>query len=177
MSDIDTNKDKDKDKKNPLLTLLIITNTVFVIFILFKQVSISDRVEKVTSPDSATSFSSKPELPFLPKAKKGSIIKKYSFGAFTANLARESGPQRYITIEVTLYIETLSSAQLQLLEIENRKSVLRDDVISILNSMTPQDILKLEGRSLLKNLIKDHLNTQLKSDHVKELLFTKFLVS
>ena len=164
----------DTNKKNPLLALLVVVNTAFIAFIFFKQISINDQVDAITAPKS-TGVSSNDSLPYLPKAKAGSLIKKYPFGKFTANLARPSGPQRYITLEVVLYLETLSSAPL--LEIENKKPDLRDEIISILNTKTPKELLKLEGRGILKNLLKNHLNGQLNSDIVKEILFVKFLVN
>lgn len=164
----------EESKKNPLLALLVIINTFFMAFIFFKQMSITEVVDKITSKAPVTS-SMKDELPYLPKAKAGSIIKKYSFGSFTANLARPSGPQRYITLDIVLYLETLSSSPL--LEMENKKPDLRDEVIAILNTKTPKEVLKLEGRGILKSLLKNHLNGSLKSDQVKDILFVKFLVN
>ena len=134
----------------------------------------NDQVELITKGKGSAPSNTR-ELPYLPKAKSGSVIKEFNFGKFTANLAKSDGPQRYITIEVVLYIETLAGAAL--LEIENKKPNLRDEIISILNTRTPQEVLKLEGRGILKSLLKNHLNNDLKSDQVKELLFTKFMVN
>jgi flagellar FliL protein len=164
----------DQEKKNPLLALLIVINTAIVAIILFRQMGMSERVEKLTS-STAVNTSRENTLPYIPKAKPGSTIREYPFGKFTANLAKPSGPQRYITLEIVLYLETLSSKPL--LEIENKKPGLRDEIISILNTRTPEEVLKLEGRGILKNLLKNHLNNQMKSDQVKELLFVNFLVN
>lgn len=164
----------DQEKKNPLLALLIVINTAIVAIILFKQMGMSEEVEKLTSSIEVNT-SSETALPYIPKAKPGSTIREYPFGKFTANLAKPSGPQRYITLEIVLYLETLSSKPL--LEIENKKPGLRDEIISILNTRTPEEVLKLEGRGILKNLLKNHLNNQMKSDQVKELLFVNFLVN
>ena len=165
----------DQEKKNPLLALLIVINTAIVAIILFRQMGMSERVEKLTSSATTINTSSENTLPYIPKAKPGSTIREYPFGKFTANLAKPSGPQRYITLEIVLYLETLSSKPL--LEIENKKPGLRDEIISILNTRTPEEVLKLEGRGILKNLLKNHLNNQMKSDQVKELLFVNFLVN
>jgi len=163
-----------KENKNPLLTLLIIINFIAVIFIFYKQRAMDSKVDTLTTINSS-SLTSTQKSPYLQKAKDGSIIREYNFGSFTANLARNDGPQRYLTIDVVLYLETLATAPL--LEIENKKPDLRDEVLTILNTVTPQEALKLEGRGILKNLLKNHINNQLKSDQVKEILFTKFTVN
>ncbi len=163
-----------KAPKNPLLAILIIINTLIAVFLLFNQYSINDEVDKSTTKSSPPV--QKPiQSPYIPKAPEGKKIVEYPFGDFAINLARPSGPQRFIKISITLLVQTPIDKDLT--EIINKTPTLRDEIISIFNNQTPQDILKLEGRGVLKNILQKHINSQLKDDEILRILFTKFTVS
>ncbi|MCF8060074.1 MAG: flagellar basal body-associated FliL family protein [Bacteriovoracaceae bacterium] len=163
-----------KNEKNPLLLILIIINSIVVVFILVKQFSIDETVEKMTIVETAVSGDSF-KSPHFPEAKESYTIVEYPFGNFTANLARPSGPQRFIKLTLTLLVETPLNNNLS--EIINKTPSLRDEIISILNTTKPKDVLKLEGREVLKNILKEHINGKLKDDNVKRVLFTQFTIS
>lgn len=137
--------------------------------------SITEKVGQLTANETNTSIDEGFRSPHLPKAKENFTIVEYPFGDFQVNLARPSGPQRFIKLNLTLLVETPLTKNLA--EIINKTPTLRDEIISILNKKTPQDILKLEGREVLKNILKQHLNSKLKDDKIKRILFTKFTVS
>ena len=165
----------EKPEKNPLLFLLILINTIFMVFIMMRQMSITEKVSELTATESTSSVSEDFRSPHIPKAKENFAIVEYPFGDFQVNLARPSGPQRFIKLKITLLVETPLTKNLA--EIINKTPTLRDDIIGILNKKTPQDILKLEGREVLKNVLKEHLNQNLNDDKIKRILFTRFTVS
>jgi len=164
-----------KSEKNPILTILLIFNTSIVCFLLYNQYAIQDSVNSLTNENTVAHLGNDPELPFYPKAEQGRKIIEFPFGKFTTNLARESGPQRFMNLDITLLIESPIKSSLE--EIQNLTPTLRDEVISILNNLEPKDVLKLEGREVLKDLLKKHINHKLKTDNVRRILFTKFKVS
>ena len=165
----------EKPEKNPLLFLLIIINTIFVVYILTRQMNMVDQVSKLTASESRVVMDEGFRSPHLPKAKENFTIVEYPFGDFQVNLARPSGPQRFIKLKLTLLVETPLTKNLS--EIINKTPSLRDEIIGILNKKTPQDILKLEGREVLKNILKEHMNSKLKDDKIRRILFTRFTVS
>jgi flagellar basal body-associated protein FliL len=163
-----------KPDKNPLLLILVMINTVIVVFVLMKQLSIDSTVDKLTVRVSSAGQDSV-KSPYFPKAKDNFTIVEYPFGNFTANLARPSGPQRFIKLKLTLLVETPLTNNLA--EIINKTPTLRDQIIGILNTKEPKDILKLEGREVLKNILEEHINSKLKDDKVRDVLFTQFTVN
>lgn len=163
-----------KKKSNPLLFLLVLVNTGFILFILTQQLKLGDEVDKLTKKSS--NFSSTANLlPHLPKPGENKVISNYDMGDFSANLARQSGPQRFLKASIILIIETPRNNKL--LETINKSSSIRDEIIALLNKQSPRDVLKLEGREVLKNTIKGHLNKIMKDDQVRRILFTKFTVN
>ena len=160
--------------KNPLLFILVVVNSLVAFYLLSNQYDYEDKVNKLVD-QSASAAEKSFESPYIPKPKEGSNIAEYPFGNFSINLARPSGPQRFIKVDITFIVET--PADNDLTEIINKTPGLRDEIIGIFNNQTPRDVLKLEGRSVLKNLLKNHINRQLKDDEVLKVLFTKFTVS
>lgn len=167
----------EKPEKNPLLFLLVVINTIFIVFIMTRQMSITEKVSQMTAKETQVAVESGDSFqsPHLPKPKDNYTIVEYPFGDFQVNLARPRGPQRFIKLNITLIVETPLTKNLS--EIINKSPTLRDEIISILNKKTPQDILKLEGREVLKNILKEHMNSKLKDDQIKRILFTRFTVS
>lgn len=165
---------ENKKVKNPFLTILVLIITVVSFLLLFKQLEIQKEAEKLSEDVSVV-----PEgvvtSPYYPKAKENFSIVEYPFGNFTANLARPSGPQRFLKVTMVLLVETPTNDKLK--EIINNTPTLRDEIINIFNTTTPNDVLKLEGREVMKNLLLKHINHKLKTDTIKGILFTQFLVS
>lgn len=165
---------EDKKVKNPLLTILVVIITILAFSLLFKQFEIQREAEKLfEQPSSAPQGTV--TSPYFPKAKENFTVVEYPFGRFTANLARPSGPQRFLKVTMVLLVETPTNDKLK--EIINNTPTLRDEIINIFNSTTPRDILKLEGREVMKNLILQHINNKLKTETIKGILFTQFVVN
>lgn len=165
---------EDKKVKNPLLTILVMIITALAFYLLFKQFEIQKVAEKLYEQPSSTPQGIA-NSPYYPKAKENFSIVEYPFGRFTANLARPSGPQRFLKVTMVLLVETPTNDKLK--EIINNTPTLRDEIINIFNTATPRDVLKLEGREVMKNLILQHINNKLKMDTIKGILFTQFLVN
>ncbi len=167
-------KDPAKEGKNPLLFLLVLINTGFIGFIFYQQSQLGREVDTLTKKSSYSTDTTK-LLPHIPKPSDGHVISTHEFGDFSVNLARPNGPQRFIKLSLTFIVETPTNNKLK--EILNKSSDLRDEIITILNKLTPRDVLKREGREVLKNILKDHINGRLKDDKVRRILFTRFTVS
>ncbi len=166
----------DENKKNPLLFILVIINTVFVGFLFMKQGELSELADEVLSEQTKTISPEKQgQNHFEITPGEGNIIQEFPIDPITANLARPDGPQRFLSLTMVLVLETPQAQALD--ELTNKLPTFRDEIIDILNTHTPAQVLKLEGREVLKNLIKKHLNQSLKSDKVRRILFTQFKVS
>lgn len=164
---------ENKKDKNPLLTILVVMITIGAGFLLIKQFQIQEQVDKmVEQPE--TKIDTNVVSPYYPKAKENYSIVEYPFGDFTANLAHSSGPQRFLNVRMVFLMETPTNDKLR--EIINNAPTLRDEIINIFNTTEARDVLKLEGREVLKNLLEKHINHKLKTDQVRRILFTQFLV-
>lgn len=166
----------DKENKNPLLFTLVVINTIVVGYLLFQQSKLSKLADEVVGVQTApapqlTQGQNKFEL----RPKPGNIIQEFPIQTITANLARSDGPQRFITLTMVFVLETPRDKATD--EMTNKMPTFRDEIIDILNTRTPDEVLKLEGRGVLKNLIERHLNGKLKTDRVRRILFTGFKVS
>ena len=171
------NKKNESSKSSPLLIVLVLTNTLFVGFLLYKQSQLNELTDQVISEKTEVveSDSHSGQNSFHLEPKEGNILEEFPIESLTVNLARPSGPQRFITLSMVLILETPQDKPTD--EMTNKIPTFRDEIIDILNTKTPQEILKLEGREVLKNIIKNHLNQSLKSDKVRRILFTQFKVS
>lgn len=165
-----------KDNKNPLLFTLVLINTFVVGFLFIQQNKLTNSANQVSKEQmEPVSPSSSGQNKFELVPKTGNIIQEFPIKAITANLARSNGPQRFISLTMVFILETPSEEATD--EMSNKIPTFRDEIIDILNTRSPEDVLKLEGRGVLKDLIKKHLNQKLKTDKVRRILFTQFKVS
>ena len=164
------------EKSSPLLITLVLINTIFVGYLLYQQTRLTDITNNVISDKTkviSTSTGGQNQFEVIPN--EGNLIQEFPIETITANLSRPSGPQRFITISMVFILETPQDRPTD--EMTNKTPAFRDEIIDILNTQSPQDILKLEGREVLKDLLKNHLNQNLKEDKVRGILFTQFKVS
>ena len=89
---------------------------------------------------------------------------------FIVNLAGEGG--RFIKIVVVLQISSTPAKE----ELTNRAPQIKDSVISVLSSKTPDEVLTPEGKLELKLEIIKRINQSLTSGVVTEMFFTEFVV-
>ena len=109
------------------------------------------------------------------ETKEGFTLSELKVAPLAINLAKESGPQRYIKIHMAFQIETPSSSRN--LEISSKMPTIRDEIVRYLNRKTEQDILKYSGKEVVKNHIIDYSNKVLKKDQVVDIFFTRFEVN
>jgi flagellar basal body-associated protein FliL len=162
---------------SPLILLLIVSNTFLVGYLLYQQRKLSSLTDSIITKKNEHQMveQQKGQNSIELTPKKDFIIETFPMKSITANLSRPNGPQRFITIEMVFMIETPQSKPAE--EITNKMTNFRDEIINILNTLSPQDVLKLEGREVLKNKLKMHMNQNLIDDKVKRILFVQFKVS
>lgn len=165
---------ENEKKKNPLLILIIVINSIFVVFILLKQFQINKMSEN-SRPDSVISDTE--EAPTLYKgleAKKDHLFGQIEFKEMHANFKKDTGPKRFLKLSFILIVESPKSAPLA--EIQSMKPKVRDSVFSLINSIRTKEALRLEGRNSFKIKLMNKINKILKKDKVVRVLFRTFLV-
>lgn len=95
----------------------------------------------------------------------------FSLDPFIVNVTGEGYP-RYLKMQVAFEMDTSASR----LEIESRVAQVRDTTILLLSSKRLSDISDFEGKALLKDDLRDRVNSLLKSGRVESVLFTEFVV-
>jgi flagellar FliL protein len=89
---------------------------------------------------------------------------------FIVNLAGEGG--RYIKVVVVLQVAPVAAKE----ELASRSPQIKDSVISVLSSKTPDEVLTPEGKLELKLEMVKRINQSLTSGVVTEMFFTEFVV-
>lgn len=95
----------------------------------------------------------------------------YPLDQFIVNLLSESG-SRYLKTKVDLEL----SADTLTPEIDKKKPLIRDIVVSTLSSKTYEEVSTQKGKNRLKDEIVDRLNEVLADGHIKNIYFTDFVV-
>jgi flagellar FliL protein len=163
---------------NPLLTLLMVVNIVAMGTVAYFQWRFMDMEAKrpdlttllkekdapSTASDDATSEQKATEV-----VKKENLI---TLDGFTVNLAQGEGPKRYVRTDIVLKMSDDAKAP----EFEARKPQIRDTIISILNTKRPDDLLKKEGKSYLKDEIKASINSFLVDGKVEDIYYISFQI-
>lgn len=95
----------------------------------------------------------------------------YPLDQFIVNLLSDSG-SRYLKTKVDLELsaESLTS------EIDKKKPLVRDIIVSTLSSKTYEEVSTQKGKNRLKDEIVDRLNEVLADGHIKNIYFTDFVV-
>jgi flagellar FliL protein len=155
----------EKKKSNMLLiviglvvVLLLAGGGVAAYFLVLKQPAQTAAGEGAgakegASPKSSTSLGETVELP-----------------PFIVNLAGEGG--RYIKTVLVMQVSSKSVKD----ELTNRAPQIKDAIISVLSSKTPEEVLTPEGKLELKLELVKRMNQSLSSGVVTELFFTEFVV-
>ncbi len=101
---------------------------------------------------------------------KDSLGVTFELDPFVVNLAGESS--RYLKVVI---VAQLSSPELAV-EMENRSPQLKDSIITVLSSKTPEEILSVQGKYDLKMELIKRLNANISAGVVRDLFFTEFVV-
>ena len=97
----------------------------------------------------------------------------FPLDGFTANLAQGDGPRRYVRLEAVLKFSQDSNEE----EFKAKKPQRRDRIISLLNSKKPEDLLKSEGKTYLKEEIKSAINSFLVDGKVLDVFYVGFQIN
>jgi flagellar FliL protein len=146
--------------KNPLVTILLILNMLAMSAIAYLQYTfmqkeaakptVRDIIKQEMEGENANEASE--ELVQGVEQKEGKLL---SLEGFTVNLAKSDGPRRFVRLNTVLKFSNKSKES----EFTSRKPQIRDTIISILNSKRPEDLLKKEGKTYLKEEIKAAINS------------------
>lgn len=107
-----------------------------------------------------------------PSSNLLSIGSIFPMDQFIVNLLASGGGRRYLKASVAL---ELSIPELQA-ELETKRDVLRDTVITVLSSKTFEEVQTTKGKQNLKEEIIDRINEFLVDGRVVNMFFTEFVV-
>lgn len=163
--------------KNPLVAILLIVNIVAMSVVAFMQY----RFMQLEA--------SRPDLTQLLKEKSGSlgsdaegeqkkveVVKKENLlplETFTVNLQQGDGPRRFARMDAVLKMSDDAKAA----EFEARKPQIRDTIIGVLNTKRPEELLRREGKELLKEEIKGAINAFLIDGRVEDVYYIGFQIN
>lgn len=165
--------------KNPLLILLMIVNIAamgVVAFFQWKFMQMEAKRPDLTQLLKEKDSSSEATGDAAGEQKKTEVVKKENLlplDSFTVNLAQGEGPRRYVRLDAVLKMSDDAKAP----EFEARKPQIRDTIISILNTKRPDDLLKKEGKSYLKEEIKASINSFLVDGRVEDIYYISFQIN
>lgn len=169
----------DSLKQNKML-LFIIIGVVAFLLIIFIVVAIlifsggddeaanaqgGAQAEQQVSADSKSS-----------QAKAGSNLLSvgpmYPMDQIIVNLMTSSGGKRYLKTAIVL---ELSIAEMQP-ELDTKRDVIRDIIITILSSKTFEEIQTTKGKQKLKDELQERINEILVDGRISNIFFTDFMV-
>ena len=150
---------------NPLLTLLVLVNTVMMGAVAwFQYQSHLKEASKPTLQDIVKAEMQKAEEGSEDEAgeprEEDGIL--FPLETFTANLAQGDGPRRFLRLNAVLKFSKTSSEE----EFKARKPQIRDAIIRTLNAKRPEELLRVEGKNYLKEEIKAAINAFMVDGHV-----------
>lgn len=167
-------------QKNPLLMILMIVNIAAMGTVAFfqykfmemeaKRPDLTTLLKEKDSPASEASGEAAAEAKVAEPVKKENLL---PLDSFTVNLAQGEGPRRYVRLDAVLKMSEDAKAP----EFEARKPQIRDTIISILNTKRPDDLLKKEGKSVLKEEIKSSINSFLVDGRVEDIYYISFQIN
>ena len=165
--------------KNPLVTILLIMNAGLmgaVGFFQFKthqQISSMPTIQDIVKAqqEAAVTDGAADSENADKKIQDDGIL--FPLETFTANLAQGDGPRRFLRLNAVLKFSKESKDE----EFKARAPQIRDTVISILNSKRPEDLLKIEGKSYLKEEMKSAINSFLINGKVTDVYYVGFQIN
>ena len=157
--------------KNYLVTVLLLVNAIVlgtVGYLQYKisqkqqgQQTISQLIEQDMQEGTTTSANEIKD--------EGSL---FPLNPFVANLAQGDGPRRYVRTTLVLKFDKNAKET----EFNSRKPQIRDIVLGLLNTKRPEQLLKTEGKSFLKEEIKSHINAILVDGRILDIFYTSFQI-
>lgn len=152
--------------KSYLLIALVVINMVVVLGVGFmllknsqKPTSTIEQVIEGAPKDEKSDQSAAEEV--------GKVI---PLETFIVNLAGSKG-RKVLKVNMELEVQ----GQDVIIEIDNRKAQIRDFIIIILSSKTYDEVSTKEGKDLLRNEIKDQVNSFLSKGKIMNVYFTELI--
>lgn len=161
--------------KNPLGMLLGIINIFFLIGIGYFQYLNHQKIANQPSVQDLVKEEMKKmedSQDKIGQAKEQDGI-LFPLEGFTANLAQDDGPRRFLRLNAVLKFSVNSSEE----EFKARKPQIRDAIISLINAKRPDDLLKLEGKNFLKEEIKSSINSFIIDGSVIDVYYVGFQIN
>jgi flagellar protein FliL len=166
--------------KNIIMLVLMATNIVLMAgvgalqFMAYQQQAGEDTVKDLIKAEMRLQLSKQEE-----EQMEGSGVAQEEDGilfpleGFTANLAQGDGPRRFLRLSSVLKFSKTSNEE----EFKARKPQIRDSIITIINSKRPEDLIKMEGKSYLKEEIKAAINSFLVDGKVIDIYYVGFQIN
>lgn len=163
--------------KNPLLTVLVLVNTVAMLGVAYFQFQMHQKISAQPDVTDVVAAEMKKMEDSEAQKETGEAVEEdgilFPLEGFTANLAQGDGPRRFVRLTAVLKFSKDSNEE----EFKARKPQIRDTIISTLNSKRPQDLLKLEGKSFLKEELKSAINSFLVDGHIIDIFYVGFQIN
>ena len=166
--------------KNPFVSILLLLNIIGLIGVGYMQYlsfykaknepSIKDVVAAQLQQRDSLLDSENESEESRREEEQGKLL---PLEGFTANLAQTDGPRRYLRLKIVLKFNNDSKPE----EFKSRRPQIRDTVISLLNSKRPEDLLKIEGKSYLKEEIKTSINSFLTDGRIIDIYYVGFQIN
>lgn len=167
-------KPKSSSGPNPLISALVLLNTVLIAAIGYFQYTSHQQMANQPSIQDivrAEMMAGEEGLLAGEAVREDGIL--FPLDTFTANLAQGDGPRRFIRLNAVLKFSLNSSES----EFRSRQPQIRDAIISILNSKRPDDLLRAEGKNYLKEEIKSAINSFFIDGEVIDVFYIGFQIS
>ncbi len=164
--------------KNPLLTILVILNTVmlgavaYFQFMSHKKLAASPSIRDVVKAEMKKVTGEDGQVEDTGEAQVDDG-KLFQLDGFTANLAQGDGPRRFVRLNTVLKFSKESNEE----EFKRRKAQIRDSIITTLNGKRPEDLLTVQGKNFLKEEIKAAINSFLVDGHVIDVFYVSFQIN
>ncbi|WDL69366.1 flagellar basal body-associated protein FliL [Helicobacter winghamensis] len=163
-------------KQNKMI-LFIIIGVVALLLIIFIVVGIlifsggNESEQAGVAPQTQQSAANKGSTA-NPNSSLLSVGPMYPLDQFIVNLLASGGGKRYLKTSIAL---ELSIPEMQA-ELDIKRDVLRDTVITILSSKTFEEVQTAKGKQKLKEEIMERINEFLVDGRVVNMFFTEFVV-
>ncbi|MBL7664871.1 MAG: flagellar basal body-associated FliL family protein [Bacteriovoracaceae bacterium] len=164
--------------KNPLVTVLLVLNILvmggmsYMQFNYMKQQASEPTVRDIIKQEMKADGDAGAEEELV-KTDTSTDGKLLQLEGFTVNLAKSDGPRRFVRLNTVLKFSNESKET----EFTARQPQIRDTIISILNSKRPEDLLKREGKTYLKEEIKAAINSFLIDGEVTDVFYVGFQIN
>ncbi len=165
-------KEAKPKSSNPLLTVLLLVNCALMGAVAYFQ---WQSHQKWASQSSVSDINKAITAEGIDDQASAQVSKKFlkDLDPFTVNLAQGDGPRRFARVSMVLtFDEQVNDSAFK--PIEPR---VRDSIINLLNSKRPEDLLKEEGKNILKEEIKSAINSFLVEGNVTDIYYVNFQIN